>query len=171
MTDEDRLDLKQELARIARERDVPEWVLRLVRLLDELVRIPGTDVGVGLDAILGFLLPGAGDSLTAVASTAILVAALRRGVPGVILFRMVMNILVDLVLGSVPVVGDVFDLFFRSNKRNLVLLETYEHEAKEPTTLDYAIVALGITFAAATVLVPILLAVFLGAKIAQLFAG
>jgi len=102
---------------------LPAWARRLVTLLDDGIRIPGTRFGIGLDPILGALLPVAGDAITSAGSASLLLLALRERVPAVVLLRMVMNIGVDTLLGSVPIVGDVFDAFYRSNRKNLELVE------------------------------------------------
>src|SRR6266849_7791911 len=103
--------------------ETPAWAETLVRVLDDALLIPGTRIGVGLDAILGFLFPTLGDAATGLASLSLLVLALQRRVPKVVLGRMVFNILLDTLLGSIPIAGDVFDLFWRSNRRNLELIQ------------------------------------------------
>jgi hypothetical protein len=104
-------------ARVARLR-------RLVRLWDEAVRVPGTPFAVGLDALVG-LVPGLGDAVGGVVSGTLLLAALREGAPPAIAARMLLNILLDVTLGAVPVLGDLFDAGFRANRRNLDLLERW----------------------------------------------
>ena len=79
-------------------------------MLDDRFRIPGTDVRFGLDPIIGILFPGIGDAVTGAGSVGLMALALRRGVPRVILFRMILNILVDVLAGSLPIVGDIFDV-------------------------------------------------------------
>ena len=109
-------------------RDEVERVARLVRWLDDLVRIPGTKFGIGLDAVAGFLAPGVGDAVTGAASLAVLGTAIRRGVPTPVLVRMLANIAVDVLGGLLPGIGDFFDLLWRSNSRNLALLERHQDE-------------------------------------------
>src|SRR5690606_24324710 len=82
------------------------WATRLVRWLDDLLRIPGTKWGIGLAPILGFLLPGAGDAVTGVGSISLLLLALKERTPTIVIVRMVLNILVDTLGGLVPFVGD-----------------------------------------------------------------
>src|SRR5262249_12371192 len=79
--------------------------------MDEAVRIPGTGRGIGLDAALGFI-PGIGDALGAILATWIVIGALRYRVPLVHIARMVLNILIDLGIGEIPIVGDIFDIAF-----------------------------------------------------------
>jgi hypothetical protein len=101
---------------------VPADLRRLVRLLDSAVRIPGTRIRVGLDPLLG-LLPGLGDSLSTLLSGWVVVRAAGLGASPATLARMLGNLLVDSVLGTLPVLGDLFDVGWRANQRNLALLE------------------------------------------------
>lgn len=96
----------------------------LAYLLDSAVRIPGTRQGVGLDFVLG-LVPGIGDLAGGVLSAYGLWVAVQVGAPRSVLLRMAGNIAVDTVVGTVPVLGDLFDLGFRANLRNLALLERW----------------------------------------------
>lgn len=107
-----------------------ERLRRLSRLLDDGLRIPGTQIGIGLDAIIG-LIPGVGDAAGAIMGAAILMEAARRGVPRATLLRIVGNVVLDAALGSVPVAGDLFDVFWKANRRNMALLERH---AADPIT-------------------------------------
>lgn len=102
-----------------------EAALRLVELLagamDDGVRLPGTALKIPLDPVIG-LIPVVGDAITTVVSGIILKKAHELGVSKTTLLRMLLNIGVDAVVGIVPVVGDLFDLGFKSNRRNLRLL-------------------------------------------------
>ena len=138
-----------------------EKVGSVVRWLDDLVRVPGTRFGIGLDAILGFLVPGLGDVVTGAVSLSLLTAAMRRGVPRIVLARMLVNIGVDTVVGLVPVVGDAFDLVWRSNVRNLALLERHQNELEpRPRAGDYAIVAAAVGLVALSIAAPIMFVVW-----------
>lgn len=95
---------------------------RLARLLDARIGIPGTPLRFGADSLLG-LVPGLGDAATALVSLYIIAEAHRLGASQATLARMVWNVLVDTGLGAVPVLGDVFDLFWKANMKNIVLLE------------------------------------------------
>ena len=97
------------------------WLEWLEFWLDRAFRIPGTDVRFGLDAILG-LLPGAGDTATAVISGAMIVAGWRAGASSNTLGRMAWNVVVDWLIGSIPIIGDLFDVAHRANTKNLRLL-------------------------------------------------
>jgi hypothetical protein len=103
-----------------------ETVERLHELsyyLDDLVRIPGTNYRVGLDPAVS-LLPVVGDTVSAVLSAYVVVEAAALGVPRETLLRMLLNLFVDATLGSIPVVGDLFDAVWKANARNVALLET-----------------------------------------------
>src|SRR3954468_13948330 len=97
---------------------VPRWAVSLARVLDDAFTVPGTNLSIGLDAILGFFLPTLGDAATGLCSLSLLVLGFQMRLPRVVLLRMVFNIALDTLLGSIPVLGDVFDLFWRSNRRN-----------------------------------------------------
>jgi hypothetical protein len=163
---EDRVDSVAEAeamadAHLARVEEVRR-VGNVVRWLDDAVRVPGTRFGIGLDAVLGFFFPVVGDVITGAAALAVLMAAVRRGVPRVVQARMLPNIGVDVLVGMVPVVGDAFDLLWRSNTRNLALLERHQHELEpQARSGDYAVVAAAVALVAASVAAPIMLLVWL----------
>jgi Domain of unknown function (DUF4112) len=96
----------------------------LARALDAAVRIPGTNVRFGLDAVIG-LVPGVGDLAGAAIAGYIVLAAVRAGAPASVLARMLLNVAIDTVGGSVPVVGDLFDVGWRANTRNVALLDAH----------------------------------------------
>jgi hypothetical protein len=93
----------------------------LAGLLDDRFQIPGTNIRFGLDAVIG-LIPGVGDAISATLSSYLIWRAHQLGVSKFTLLRMAGNMAVDTVIGAVPLVGDVFDMSFRSNRRNLELL-------------------------------------------------
>jgi len=139
------------------------WAEKLVRWLDDGVRIPGTQIGIGLDPILGFFFPGIGDVVTGASSITLLLLALRHRVPTVILGRMLINIGVDTIGGSLPIIGDVFDMFWRSNRKNLELIEKYrDNPEAEPSYWDYLLVGTGLIMVAAGVALPFVLLYLLG---------
>jgi len=92
--------------------------------MDDFRRIPGTGFRFGLDPIIG-LLPGIGDTSSAIVSAFALIAAARRGVPKILLARMSLNILVNEIVGIIPGLGDAFSFWFKSNARNYELLKKY----------------------------------------------
>lgn len=122
---------------------LPDWARRLSALLDSAVTIPGTKVKIGLDPILGLLLPELGDTLTAAVSLTLLAVAFRERVPKLVLARMLVNIALDALLGAIPVVGDLFDFAFRANDKNLALIERHRGNPAEPATLSDRLVVFG----------------------------
>jgi hypothetical protein len=99
-------------------------VRRLAWLLDDIIRIPGTNLRFGLDPLLG-LLPVGGDLAGGAMSTWIIVTASRLGAPPSVLVRMAANVLADTLLGSVPLLGDLFDASWKANRRNVQLIQQY----------------------------------------------
>jgi hypothetical protein len=134
-------------------------------LLDEAFRIPGTSIRFGLDGIIG-LVPGVGDVLAGLLSLLIPLAAWIRGVPYVTLVRMAVNIGIGVVVGSVPLFGDIFDIAWKANRRNYLLLCRHLGEPHRHTARDWAFLLL---LAAALVLIfaiPVLLVVWFVAWLA-----
>src|SRR5256885_9000708 len=103
----------------------PNESLRRARVvatvLDDAIRIPGTNIRFGLDPLVG-LVPGLGDLLGGAASAYIILEAARAGAPASVLLRMAVNVGVDTMVGGLPVIGDVFDFAWKSNARNVRLL-------------------------------------------------
>lgn len=93
-------------------------------LMDDLIRVPGTQFRFGIDPLLG-LIPGIGDTGAALVSAMALIQAARTGLPKITLARMAMNILLNEVIGIVPGVGDAFSFWFKSNARNYALLKKH----------------------------------------------
>jgi uncharacterized protein DUF4112 len=93
----------------------------LSHILDDFLKIPGTSIRFGLDGIVG-IIPGIGDLIGGIASCIIIVAAWMRGVSYVTLVRMAANVGIEVVVGSIPVIGDMFDIAWRANRRNYALL-------------------------------------------------
>ena len=114
---------------------------KFAMLLDEAVRIPGTNRKVGLDAGIG-LIPGVGDVISGALSAWIIVGALRHRVPTSKVFRMLVNVIVDLLLGAIPVLGDVFDFVFEQNVMNMRLLMAHRRRDLPPrSTVEVAAAA------------------------------
>lgn len=101
-----------------------ERLRRLGNLLDNSIRVPGTNFRFGLDSIIG-LVPGIGDLAGGALSLYIIVEAARLGVPRPLLLRMGYNVAVDALVGAVPVLGDLFDAGFKANLRNLALVQQH----------------------------------------------
>jgi hypothetical protein len=127
----------------------------LQRLLDSAFRVPGTNIHFGWDALIG-LVPWAGDGITALLSFAFLAEAWRMRLPRIIQSRMLLNVVIDVVLGFVPFAGDVADVFWRSNARNLALLERHAHQPQPPRASDWLFVMSILLAMAAIVVVPFL---------------
>ena len=101
------------------------------RLTDTAIRLPGTDVKLGLDAVIG-AVPVAGDMVMLCVSAVLIRDAQKLGVPNHALVRMAANSSIDAVVGSVPFIGDLFDLVFRANERNMRIVESYIGRADAP---------------------------------------
>ncbi|ESA37838.1 hypothetical protein N836_35030 [Leptolyngbya sp. Heron Island J] len=99
----------------------------LSRVLDNAIAIPGIGYRVGLDPLIG-LLPGGGDLVAGIISIYVVAEAARLGVPAATLGRMGFNILTEVVIGTVPMVGDLFDVVWKANARNVALLERHLHQ-------------------------------------------
>lgn len=107
-----------------RTQDHMQELAWLADLLDTRWRIPGTSWRFGLDAVAG-LIPGAGDLLSGLAGLYIFSHAHRAGAPRHVLARMIGNLLLDTIVGSIPLLGRIFDVAFKANRRNLKLLQKH----------------------------------------------
>lgn len=121
--------------------EVEESLETLSKYLDGLFRVPGTGWKFGLDALIG-LVPNVGDMATSLLSFYILIAGVRYGVPKITLLRMAFNIGLDYVVGAIPVVGDAFDFFWKSNQQNMDLIRERGTGKGTGTTGDYIFVLL-----------------------------
>jgi hypothetical protein len=125
-------------------------VRALARTLDSAIGIPGTRVRFGADALLG-LFPGLGDALSAALAAVPVVIAVRHRLPVAVLLRMVGNIALDTVVGSIPILGDVFDVGFKANQRNAALIE--QHIERPEGVARESRVVLGVAIAGVLVLI------------------
>ena len=126
-------------------------------LLDSVFRVPGTRIRFGFESIAG-LVPGLGDIASPLFTAALLVEGLRRRLPLVVQARMVLNAAIDVAIGLVPLLGDLADVAWKANLRNLALLE--RHAARPglpPTRADYIFVAICLAVVAVVAILPILL--------------
>jgi len=129
-------------------------------LLDSRFRIPGTNIRFGIDPILS-LFPGLGDLTSPVFALVLIVHGLYSAVPKIVMLRMVLNALIDALIGVVPIVGNVGDVFFRANIANLALLARHSHPGVRPSTGDYLFVFGILALAVIVALVPVGLAIWL----------
>ncbi len=141
--------------------------------MDGLFRIPGVGWRFGLDALVG-LIPGVGDTATSLVSFYILASGVRYRVPKITLLRMGLNIGVDYALGSLPVIGDLFDAWWKSNQKNIELIRkratVSADEAKKGRTSDYLFVGLIILVLVALLIGSIALSIYLIALTVNYFS-
>jgi hypothetical protein len=130
----------------------------LARLLDSAIPIPGTSWKVGFDPIVG-LIPGIGDLISAVVSGYIILEAARAEIPTLTLAKMLGNVGIDTLFGAVPALGDVFDAAWKSNTRNVALLERHLAVAVAPVREKRRVVS-------RTILALIVLVLIVGAGLA-----
>ena len=124
----------------------------LADLLDQRFTIPGTSIRVGLDPILG-LIPGIGDALANIAGSAILLIAAQLNVPKIVLIRMGLNVAGNALIGAIPIFGDIFSIWFRSNARNADLLERYAATGTRRAGLNDWLFVIGIIAAVVLIVV------------------
>ena len=146
LTPVSRLDELDPVVDATRRAEALQRVRALSRLMDDAIRLPGTSVGVGLDAVIG-LVPGLGDVAGGVISAYVLMTAARLGVPRAVLARMLLNLGTDTLVGAVPLLGDLFDVGFKANVRNVRLIEQ-SLELPSATRRSSALVVAGVVVAA-----------------------
>lgn len=159
------------LERDSERKPVDKNVERLSWLMDDLFRVPVLGWRVGLDALFG-LIPALGDTSTALVSSYILIAAVRHRVPKITLLRMGLNVAIDYILGSVPVVGDLFDAWWKANHMNVDLLRKHAtgsvEEVRSARTSDWIFVGGIIAVLSALALASIVTSIYL---LVKLFTG
>ena len=128
----------------------------MARLLDSALQVPGTSFRFGLDPILG-LVPGIGDIVSPLFTLGIIWQARDLGLPRVVVLRMIINAALDTLIGLVPIAGDLFDFAWKSNIKNLALLEQHVYEERAPSTGDWAFVAVSMVVVLIIAAVPFLL--------------
>ena len=101
----------------------------LAKMMDSQFRVPGTEIRFGVDAILG-LIPGVGDMSTFAISSYMLWIMAQNGASGFVMARMVLNVLIDTLIGSIPLIGDLFDVAFKANTRNMKLMHEHYREGR-----------------------------------------
>ncbi len=138
--------------------------------MDDLLRVPGTKFRIGIDPLIG-LIPGIGDTGSAMVSALALIQAARAGVPKIILARMSVNILLNELIGIIPVVGDAFSFWFKSNARNHRLVQEFAGGRRSAERSDWifvvgVLVALGVVVAAG-----LLVSLFVLQQVVKLLSG
>ncbi len=142
----------------------------LALVMDNLLRLPGTNFRFGLDPLIG-LIPGLGDTGSSVISAMALIAAARRGLPKILLARMSLNILINEFVGIIPIAGDAFSFWFKSNARNYDLLRKHTAAPRRSTTSDWIFVALVLIALLCILIVSLAVSFWLLARIAHLFTA
>jgi len=154
-----------------KEIEIEEGLDNLARYLDGLFRIPGTSWRFGLDGLIG-LVPNVGDTITSFASFYILLAGVRYGVPKITLLRMALNIAIDYIVGAIPFVGDLFDFFWKSNKRNMDLIRERATGKDKGSTADYLFIFVIISILVLLLVASIAVSVYvIGAIFWEIFTG
>jgi hypothetical protein len=133
---------------------------RYAVLLDSQFRVPGTNIRFGLDAIIG-LIPGVGDISTPIFAGLLLLQGARMRLPLVVQARMVLNAAIDMLVGFIPILGDLVDIGFKANLRNLALLERHAGRGVPPSQSDYVFVMVCLIVLAFIALAPIAVLVWL----------
>ena len=136
------------------------WLRWCADLLDSRFVIPGTSIRFGLDPILS-LIPGIGDLASPAFTVLLLIKGLERHVPRVVLARMVLNALFDAALAIIPIAGNIGDIFWRANLRNLALLERHAGAGTPARRGDYVFVWTIALLLGALAMVPVVIAVWI----------
>lgn len=142
----------------------------LAKVLDTTIKIPGTSWYIGLDPLLG-LIPGIGDVIANLIGTVILGLATRLQLPRIVLARMSLNLLINGTVGAVPIVGDLFSVWFRSHTRNAALLREAAMRPDRETAVDWLYVSGIIGGTVATLLLAIAFVVWLVFKLWTIIVG
>jgi hypothetical protein len=125
---------EERIAALKRRDEAHQRLRRIARLMDSEFRVPLLGLRFGADAILG-LVPGIGDALSGLIGAYLIYEAKRLGIPRPALLRMILNVAFDTAIGAIPVAGDIWDFFFRSNNRNMQILA--RHAGGLPIDLPY----------------------------------
>jgi hypothetical protein len=137
-----------------------EHLDHIAALLDDMFRIPGTQIRFGLDALIGWV-PGIGDAMAGIASFLIVFASWRRGAKAVTLVRMIANVLLETAIGAIPVAGDVFHVFWKANRRNYRLLMREKEQPGANTRRDWMFLAVILVAVVAVIGIPIVLLIWI----------
>ena len=131
-----------------------KWIDKLSSFLDSKYKVPGTNFRFGIDPIIG-LIPGLGDVTSFTFSSFLILLMAKKGASGKVVALMVLNVLLDTIIGSIPVIGTIFDFFYKANNRNVRLLKRHYEEGK------YQGSGKGVLIATIVVLVVILVLLFI----------
>jgi len=152
-------DLKNPVTRLRRltpgQEQRIEALRQVARLLDSAVPVPGTSFRFGLDPIIG-LIPAIGDLVSPLFTLGILFQARELGISRVVQLRMVFNVAIDVLTGFVPLIGDLFDFAWKSNIRNMALLDRHAYEEHSASAGDWIFVAMCVVLLAVIAAVPFL---------------
>ena len=139
------------------------------KLMDGALPVPGTRFRIGLDPILG-LVPGLGDATGAALSGYLVITAARLGAPAAVIARMLGNVALDAAIGAIPFFGDVYDFFWKSNRKNLNLLERYVEQPAHTTRSSTAVVVGAVAGIAAIAVAGVALAFWAVASLVSLLS-
>ena len=155
------------------------WALGLIHapttaswadLLDSRFVIPGTKIRFGIDPILS-LVPGLGDLASPVFAMLLVGQGVQQRVPRIVIVRMLLNALLDALIGAIPIIGNVGDVFFRANRMNLALLERHARPGLPPSRGDYAFVMVVALVFGAVIAIPVIIALWLTLMLWRFVAG
>lgn len=141
---------------------------KVAHLLDSAFVVPGTSYRIGLDPVIGFI-PGIGDLISLLFAIGILFQARDLRIPRVVQVRMIINVAIDVLVGAVPLVGDLFDFAWKANDLNLKLLERYAFEERPAERGDWVFVSLMIAILIALAVIPFIITAWLISRLATFF--
>ncbi|HSE41318.1 MAG TPA: DUF4112 domain-containing protein [Acidobacteriota bacterium] len=121
------MDKTKDLDRVKNQLDQIAW------FLDNAFKVPGVNWRFGAEAIIG-LIPGAGDIISGTIGLMLLFRAFQFKLPKIVILRMIVNTLLDITVGAIPFLGDIFDFIFKSNSRNMALFREYAEQPAQSTT-------------------------------------
>src|ERR1700733_10978603 len=139
---------------MARKLTSDEHLDYIAALLDDIFQVPGTKVRFGLDALIGWI-PGIGDAMAGTASFLIVFASWQRGARAITLTRMIANVLLETMVGAIPVAGDIFHVVWKANRRNYRLLMREREQPGFHTGRDWMFLVVILITAIAAVTIPI----------------
>ncbi len=148
-----------------------ESLFRWVALImDDLLRLPGTKFRFGLDPLIG-LIPGIGDTASALVSALSLIQGVRLGLPKILLARMSFNIFINEVVGIIPGLGDAFSFWFKSNARNYRILQQYMEAPQKPRRAEWIFVGIILILLAIVVAAGLVVSFFVLSEVAKSLSG